>query len=263
MYLSCLRIDVGESGGVPTVGRSWLTNRYRVHQRLCMAFPSKERLLADPDFLAPFVPGDFPLLGTGADRKRSDVGTQQLSHVHSARHDGEGFLFRIDPSRNGLQVLVQSALVPNWQYAFANFHGVLAEPPVVREYRPDFHPGQRLQFRLEANPTRKVDTKTGPDGVRRHGRRVPVEPGDCIAWLSRFGADGGFEVDPQQVRVDCSLVRVRKTSTGDDGVAYFSARFEGLLSVRDPESLRRKLAAGLGSAKAYGFGLMSIVPAAS
>ena len=261
MYLSCLRVEVGESGGTPTIGGRWLSNRYRVHQRLCMAFPRKERLLSDPDFLAPFDPRDFPELRSGADGSKSTQGTELLSHVHAPRNSKDGFLFRIDQSRGGVQIIVQSALAPNWSYAFSNFRGVLACEPAVREHAQRFAADQRLQFRLEANPTRKVDTKSGTDGARRHGRRVAVPAAGCVDWLRRFEEDGGFRLDPQAVRLDCSAARARKSNDTDSGGSYFSARFEGILTVTDPNAFCRKIASGFGSAKAYGFGLMSVVPA--
>lgn len=261
MYLSCLKIDSGESGGVETIGAKWLKNRYRVHQRLCMAFPKESRLLADPDFLAPFVPTDFPLLRAEATRSKDKAGVQQLAQVHAPRNAGSGFLFRIDPSRHGAQIIVQSATAPNWAYAFGNFRGVLAAEVQMRAFAPSFTTGQRLQFRLEANPTRRIDTKSAPDGTRRHGRRVPVAASNCIEWLRRFERDSGFTLDPQEVRLECGAARARKSVDAEEGAAYFAARFEGLLTVDDPEAFARKLVAGFGSAKAYGFGLMSVVPA--
>jgi CRISPR system Cascade subunit CasE len=261
MFLSCLRIEVGESGGVQTVGAKWLANRYRVHQRLCMAFPKHERLIADPDFLAPFAPADFPLLHAEADKPREAVGAIQLAQVHAPRSEGGGFLFRIDPTPGPTQIIVQSAFVPNWSYAFANFRGVLAEEPRVREFAPAFARGQRLQFRLEANPTRKVDTKSAPDGTRRHGRRIPVASVDCAEWLRRYQREGGFTIDPQEMRVACGTARVRKSADAEGGVQYFAVRFEGVLRVEDPDRFAQRLASGFGPAKAYGFGLMSVVPA--
>lgn len=261
MYLSCLKIDAGESGGVQTVGAKWLTNRYRVHQRLCMAFPKKARLEEDPDFLKPFAPSDFPLLRAEADRPKHEVGAQQLAQVHAPRGAEAGFLFRIDAGRAGTQIIVQSASVPNWDYAFGNFRGVLAAAPQVRPFALTVAKGQRLQFRLEANPTRRIDTKSAPDGTRRHGRRVPVAASNCIDWLRRFEHEGGFTLDPQEVMLDCGAARARKSADAEDGVVYFAARFEGLLTVDNPEAFARKLSAGFGAAKAYGFGLMSVVPA--
>ena len=97
MFLSLLHIDIGNDPDRPSPGRDWLRNVYRVHQRLCMAFPSASRKVDDPDFLAPFVTGDF--------------GHNQ---VRVQRGEENGFLFRIDPSKRGeAAILVQSAVEPD------------------------------------------------------------------------------------------------------------------------------------------------------
>ena len=261
MYLSCLRVAVGATGEAPTIGGRWLANRYRVHQRLCMAFPHAEKLAEDPDFLAPFAPAHFPLLRVGAEESKAVLGTEALAQVHAPRNRDGGFLFRIDPTRAGVQIIVQSAQRPNWSYAFSNFGGVLVGDPDVREFVPKLAVGQRLQFRLEANPTRKIDTKSAADGTRRHGRRVAVPATECVDWMRRFERSGGFSLEPQSVRLECSIVRARKSAQQEGGDGYFTARFDGVLTVTDPHAFQRKLFSGYGSAKAYGFGLMSVIPA--
>ena len=80
MFLSLLHIDVGNDPDRPRPGRLWLRNLHPVHQRLCMAFPTKSRKVDDPDFLKPFATSDF---GQG--------------QVHVRRDEDSGFLFRIDP----------------------------------------------------------------------------------------------------------------------------------------------------------------------
>lgn len=142
MYLSCLLIDVGEDPDRPRPGRLWLRNRHRVHQRLCMGFPSQSRRSDDPDFLKPFDPADF---GKPDGPPRSP---------------DSGFLFRIDPQPGGrVVILVQSAVAPDWDYAFHNAKYLLAACPQVREFDPSFAKDQSLRFRLVVNPTRRIGTK--------------------------------------------------------------------------------------------------------
>jgi CRISPR system Cascade subunit CasE len=42
---------------------------------------------------------------------------------------------------------------------------------------------------------------------------------------------------------------------------FLAVRFEGVLAVTDPEVFRATVAAGIGSGKAFGFGLLSVGPA--
>jgi len=243
MFLSRLYINIGDDPNRPRPGRQWLRNFYRVHQRLCMAFPSENRKTNDPDFLQPFNPQDF--------------GDKQ---VHVERRDESGFLFRIDPTVRGEAIiLVQSALKPNWQYAFHNADYFLAAEPETKKYNPAFTQDQRLQFRLFANPTRKIDTKSGPDGRRRHGKRVPVSSDQLDNWLVSRAQAGGFEVDNESLVIQPGYSYINKECKGQ-GKRLRSARYDGILKVLDPEQLRETLVSGIGPAKAFGFGLLSVAP---
>jgi CRISPR system Cascade subunit CasE len=118
------------------------------------------------------------------------------------------------------------------------------------------HPGATFRFRLRANATRRVDTKTGSDGKRRNGKRVPVRGDEGrLAWLtSRLGVHGmrllgGCDVRPAGTTVGFAAGRART----HEGCLY-----DGVLEVVDADLARRALAAGIGPAKAYGFGLLSL-----
>ena len=254
MYLSCLLIDVGADPDRPRPGRLWLRNLYRVHQRLCMAFPSSILNNDDPLFLKPFVPDGF-------------------QHVHGPRTYEQAFLFRIDPQPGGsVVVLVQSALEPNWDYAFHNADYLLAAPPQTRPYDPHFHDGQLLAFRLLANATRKKDKENRPEGKKNYGRRVPVPRDEIEEWLtSRAERSGGQVEGFSNVQTGyVAAVKGRDVDAetdvqGDGGKAgrlkrFFCARYEGRLRVTTPNALRNSIIQGIGPAKAFGFGLLSVSP---
>ena len=198
MFLSCLLIDTGINPDRPRPGRVWLRNLYHVHQRLCMAFPSPRRKERDPDFLAPYAPGDFPEQRHLADKKKAEVEPEMLKHVHSQRSPDSGFLFRIDPGPDGRAViLVQSAVKPDWDYAFQNAGFLLAAPAEVKVYEPGFAAGQRLRFRVAANPTRKLSQHSRerdgkPVTEKWIGKRVPVPADQLHRWLARQADSGGI-----------------------------------------------------------------------
>ena len=152
MYLSQLLIDTGGNPDRPRPGRKWLRNVYHVHQRLCMAFPTPERVDADPHFLQPFDEADFPKL-------------RHPGHVSGAPRPG--FLFRVDTAVQEHAprtiILIQSETKPDWDYAFQNARMFLAAPPQVRDYSPIFSEGQMLRFRIRANLSRKTKMKTRGD----------------------------------------------------------------------------------------------------
>lgn len=257
MYLSCLLIDVGDNPDRPRPGRLWLRNLYRVHQRLCMAFPSNTRKSADSQFLAPFNPDDFPELHYQADQRLDVVDRDTLDNVHTPRDVDRGFLFRIDLLLNGrAAIIVQSATSPDWDYAFHNASYLLAAPPQTKEFDPQLLKGMLLRFRLLANPTRKIETKS-IEGVKRNGRRVPVATDKLHEWLSRKAKDSGFAVDDTSLIIQAGYAYVDKMKNGG-GQQLRAVRYEGTLSVVDPELFREAIVCGIGPGKGFGFGLLSL-----
>lgn len=250
MFLSCLLIDTGTNPDRPRPGRTWLRNLYHVHQRLCMAFPSSERKSDDKHFLKPFAPDDF---GKG--------------QVHVKRADDSGFLFRIDPGPAGRAViLAQSAVKPDWNYAFHNAGHLLAAPPEAKVYEPDFTAGQRLRFRLAANPTRRFSRNSRerdgkPVAERWVGKRVPVPAGQLLDWLVEWRVrpdePPGFCVDKDSTTVQAGYIYVNKGGN-NGGQRLRSVRYEGILAVTDPDRFRTTLVSGIGPGKAFGFGLLSV-----
>jgi CRISPR system Cascade subunit CasE len=247
----------------------WLRNLYHVHQRLCMAFPSAPRKERDPDFLAPYAPGDFPEQRHLADEKKTEVEADVLKQVHSQRSPDSGFLFRIDPGPDGRAViLVQSAVKPDWDYAFQNAPFLLAAPPEVKSFEPRVAKGQHLRFRLVANPTRRLSQHSRErDGqpVKKEsvGKRVPVPIDQLLDWLAEWGVrpdeSPGFCIDKDSTTLQGGYIYAHKGGN-DGGQRLRSVRYDGILEVTDPDKFRNTLLRGIGPGKAFGFGLLSVAP---
>ncbi|MCG3173122.1 MAG: CRISPR-associated endoribonuclease Cse3 [Myxococcota bacterium] len=270
MYLSRLLINAGDNPDQPRPGRSWLRNRYRVHQRLCMAFPSGTQKTRDPDFLQPFKPDEF-----GQDQVYIKCSSDQ-DQVHKKRSSDSNFLFRIDPLSNGrVMIIVQSAVEPDWGYAFHNADYLLAAPPGVKQFDPRFSKDQRLRFRLAANPTKRLSEKS-PDLKKQEsiGKRVPVPACQLVDWLARRGESVGFSINSATASSSYVHVDKNKPSNANDnadenqkgkgpkGIRLFSVQFDGILQVTDPDAFREALVQGIGPGKAFGFGLLSVAPLA-
>ena len=259
MYRSCLLIDVGDNPDRPRPGRLWLRNRYHVHQRLCMAFPSAMRKESDPEFLAPYKPEGFPEQRHLADRNKSQVDVGILKQVHAQRNSAAGFLFRIDPLYNGrVVILVQSAIKPDWDYAFHNAGYLLAAPPEVKPFEPRFSRNQSLRFRLEANPTRRLSEHSPDVKEESIGKRVPVPTDQLIDWLARRAESAGFLIKRDATTLQPGYIYMNKNGKGQ---RLRSVLFDGLLEVTAPDAFRQTLVCGIGSGKAFGFGLLSVAPA--
>jgi len=162
-------------------------------------------------------------------------------------------LFRVEPPgrhASAAVVLVQSEDEPNWDNAGLP-RSTTAEK---KAFDLDLAQGARFRFRLRANPTarRKIDGGT-------EGKRVGLtKEEDQRAWLVRKGKRGGFRPDGVVV-IDEGQVKATKP----DGhtLTFRSVRFEGVLEVTDPDRLRAAVETGIGSAKAFGFGLLSVARA--
>ncbi|MGQ9576444.1 MAG: type I-E CRISPR-associated protein Cas6/Cse3/CasE [Thermoguttaceae bacterium] len=265
MYLSVLRIDIGTNPDRPRPGRQWLRNLYHVHQRLCMAFPSNPRRQEDPHFLSPYDPADFPEHRWQAGCRASELDPELLRQVHAPRDRQSGFLFRIDPLPGQHPVIVvQSSLEPDWDYAFHNAGFLLAQPPEVQPYDPTFSQGQRLRFRLLANTVyraRQASREVSGQLVdpRWVEKRLPVPATESALrnWLERRAGPAGFRVEQIEV---CRLGYVYAGRRPDQTLCRFrSTLYEGTLQVLDPEVfLAQAVIGGIGPAKAFGFGLLSL-----
>lgn len=195
-----------------------------------------------------------------------------------------GVLYRLelDPRGAGPTLLVQSDRAPDWLGPrLAPLLLAAAGPPAVKpldQLYATLRPGLRLRFRLRANPTRRLRLPPTPDGARPLGKRVDLRGDEAqLAWLARKGADHGFALVTFRVMPDAAVINSRaqpegrwfgtpsaKAGEGTTGdrrrMTFRSVLFEGVLEVRDADALRAALAGGIGSGKAYGFGLLSVAP---
>ena len=114
-------------------------------------------------------------------------------------------------------------------------------------------------FQLCANPTKKVSKKLSNGSLTKNGRRLPLSKREELAeWIKRKGEQGGFNVDEATLRT-FSRGREYFEKKGQSGV-HSAVEFEGVLTVTDPSKFHGIFARGIGSAKAFGFGLLVIAP---
>ena len=77
---------------------------------------------------------------------------------------------------------------------------------------------------------------------------------DQQAWLDRKAAAGGFRV----LAVRASNVRPWRWARGGTRARHDGVDFEGVLQVADPGRFLATVETGIGPAKAFGFGLLSL-----
>jgi CRISPR system Cascade subunit CasE len=130
--------------------------------------------------------------------------------------------------------------------------------------------GQRWVFRLRANPIRNVrDERQSTDDPLRRGSRVPlIKESDQRDWLLSRSVALGFEVVlGASGAANLSVTQSRKQKFGrrSDGdartVTLQTVQYDGVLEVTDASALRRALTGGIGGAKGYGCGLLTLAAA--
>lgn len=224
MYLSRVFLDAAE--GATPEGDWILRSPYRLHQAVYAAFDPRER-------------------GTG------------------------GILYRREPEmRDGrVVVLVQSECRPDWERGFAVELG-RAETVEVRPLEHRLRSGQHLPFRLRANPTRRnrdgkrvALTSQGPH--REHARAEMERRGDSAANESRVGEFLLKEWLRNRLKEAAMDLEFQVTDEGltedrPHRLQFKSVRYDGVLEVGDPDLLRKLAREGVGSAKGFGFGLLSL-----
>lgn len=225
--------------------RSELARPYEMHRTLLRAFPE----------------GKF---GISRDKK-----------------DTTGVLFRVDenPRDNVLAVLVQSKIAPDWSFLNdlrdrrghlyllpASMIGDGKSNPAVTEFdlSKKLAVGQTLSFRLRANPTKRLGKAAGKD----EGKRVGIyKEEEQRQWLreklegnGHRQSTGGFHLLGAQISREGKIENPKAINRADQShdLKLFAVQFDGVIRVVDKDKATRSIEQGIGSAKGFGFGLLSI-----
>ncbi|MCL7462695.1 type I-E CRISPR-associated protein Cas6/Cse3/CasE [Pseudomonas sp. NW5] len=175
--------------------------------------------------------------------------TLTRAFVSGADDSPARFLWRLEAGSNAWatpQLLVQSAMAGNWEVlqALPGYLQCAAECRAM-DQTAMLQPDRRFRFRLLANPTVTRERK-------RYGL---VDESAQLDWLARQGERHGFAVLGALVTASERLNCQRKHSLG---IVLQRVCFEGHLQVRDCDALAGALLGGIGPAKAFGCGLLSL-----
>ena len=217
------------------------------------------------------------------------------SHVCAAipaAPDTERLLWRLDtdnPHRPHLIALTRSK--PDWTHLVeaAGWPEAEGDHCTVADYSPllaQLAVGREFNFRLTANPVQNTSRPIQPTATQaehiRNGSRRSFRIGHRTAaaqldWLLRRTSKHGFEILP--ARTDPGLPdpddgatspapdirithrdRIAFSKQGRGQVVLHTVTFQGHLRVTDTDLLARALLHGIGPAKAYGCGLLTLAP---
>ncbi|MBS3872230.1 MAG: type I-E CRISPR-associated protein Cas6/Cse3/CasE [Firmicutes bacterium] len=171
-------------------------------------------------------------------------------------------LWRIDYLEPNCYLLVLSRQVPNMTAIATQFGYAQREPAwETRCYQTllsKLHAGQALRFRLRANPVRSSCIENeGANGRGRVYAHVTVE--QQKQWLYSRSEGLGFALDDQTFTVvHTEWKKFRKSRGFGNEVSLRIADFEGRLQVTNVELFKHALTQGIGRAKSYGCGLLTV-----
>ncbi len=226
---------------------------YLTRMPLNAARGETRRLVASPYRLHAAVEAAFP---PGA--VTSDDDSRVLWRLERRADAPQAFwLYIASPEQPDLTHVVEQAGWPT--------RGRLWE---TKDYQPlldRIQNGQRWEFRLKANPVRKVKQDMG----RRPNERVAgtiqghVTVAQQLEWLASRAAAHGFELPLDANGVPAVVVSERNREVfkrGSREVTLSTAMYDGVLTVTDADLMRATLCRGIGRAKGFGCGLLTIAP---
>ena len=211
------------------------------------------QLISSPYRLHAAVENAFP---PGVVRK-SDEG-RILWRLDFSRDGDSTWLYVVSPERPDFTHIVEQAGWPTraeWE---------------VKDYEPlitHIAKGQEWAFRLRANPARKVYKDMGkqsnPAVVGKVMGHVTIDK--QLSWLKKCSERNGFALlgSSDESHGPSCLVSQRRKEQFDHGggkVTLVTAQFDGQLRVTDAQAFQRCLRQGIGRAKSFGCGLLTVAP---
>lgn len=180
-----------------------------------------------------------------------------------ARQTGTGrALWRIDRQDDKTALIVVSPIEPDLTHLVEQAGWQTGEMWQTRRYGPFLEflaAGQSWAFRLAANPTYAGRKEGWSDTKPRAHTTVKQQEN----WFLSRTVGWGFVVPDGPMRANAFRVVERETlrfGRGGRQVVVTKAAFEGILQVTDADLLRNALTGGIGRAKAYGCGLLTLAP---
>jgi CRISPR system Cascade subunit CasE len=195
------------------------------------------------------------------------LGSPQILHAgvegcrpHSLREESRG-LWRVDCLNGRLYLLLLTPEKPDFTSFAAQFcpPGQRGEIKSCDGLLARIQTGQEWRFRLRANPAHSVKSdKNTPERGKVYGH-VTVE--QQKEWLRKKTHGCGFTLKSDENGnelfdvTQSEHIRFRRQ---DKYVTLAVATFEGILRITDAKMFTIALTEGIGRAKAYGCGLMTI-----
>lgn len=164
-------------------------------------------------------------------------------------------LWRIDRLQHRHYLLIVSETAPDLERL--ELYGVqgTAQTKSYDSFLQSLRSGRQYRFKLTANAV-----KSEADRSRKRGRVRPLlNREEQLQFILERAEKNGFSVRPESVIMTESGRETLKKGN-DRAVKLLSVTYEGVLEIIDKAVFIQTLTDGIGKKKAYGFGLMTVIP---
>jgi len=171
----------------------------------------------------------------------------------------ERVLFRIETNHNSAKtiVLIQSVTQPNWEKVQQKKDNYFACFPELRSLdNLNIKAGDRLRFRLRANPSKRVYY-----AKKEKSQRISLfSENDRLEWIVRKAEKGGFIVSPENLLVCDAPYRTMFVAREEKKhkATINMVDYDGVLQVINVDNFLLCMQQGIGPAKGLGCGLLSV-----
>ena len=170
-----------------------------------------------------------------------------------------GVLFRVEDTPRGHTLLLQSKHEPNPARLPEGYGTLISRPldPLLDALKP----GRRIRYRCVANAVRRPGATTRK--LYRLSAVVPLSGRAADEWWQRQAEGAGLEVHTVFSQPRDAVHGPRGTSgkAAEQHLHHARVQFDGLAEITDADRLRERIISGVGRAKAYGCGLLTVAPA--
>ncbi len=218
---------------------------YLTRMHLNRRLRTAQRLLASPQRIHAAVESCFPPGAIGSAGGRT--------------------LWRIDSTPHGEALLIASPNPPDMRHLREQAGWQTDGGSTTRSYTPlleSLTEGQRWRFRLTANPVHAIRKGTWEDTkpCAINGAKRQEE------WLLKRSTAMGFtfpDGPDESHQLAVTGQHAHQFTRENRKVTIATATYEGILTITNPDLLRAAMTTGIGRAKAYGCGLLTLAPTAN